>query len=110
MPNAAVITEPLVDVLVNPVPATVTEPDDPFTCWTYEVGTAEIEAVIVPLLNPNETLFEFAKVIPPKAPELAPAYTLRGTAATVFADIVTDIPAAFVDPESVILLPPAKTN
>ena len=67
-------------------------------------------AVMVPLFRPNVTLLLLAKVRPPNAPEVVPADTLRLAAAAVFADTVTVMPAALVDPDSVMLLPPASTN
>ena len=66
--------------------------------------------MMVPLFRPNVTLLLLAKVRPPNAPEVVPADTLRLAAAAVFADTVTVMPAALVDPDSVMLLPPASTN
>ena len=65
---------------------------------------------MVPLFRPKVTLLLLANVRPPNAPEVVPADTLRLAAAAVFADTVTVIPAALVDPDNVMLLPPASTN
>ena len=79
VPTSAV---PAVVVEVNPVPAMAPEALVCVDC--------EALAVIVPLFNPNVTLFEFENVIPPRAPELVPAEMDSVAAATVLAEIVTD--------------------
>src|ERR1700684_1607951 len=74
VPTSAV---PAVDAEVNPLPAIFPEA---WVCVDWDA-----DAVIVPLFIPKDTLFEFERVMPPKAPELVPADTDKVAAATVVA-------------------------
>jgi len=98
------------------VPATVTDPDDPLTCCTYDVGTAGTvyDAVRtdeldkpneMPLLLANDRVPDVCVCVPammPLMPVCAPA--MFGP------EMVSDMPPALVEPESVMLFPPARTN